>query len=59
MAEDKIIRLENLRRFKEDYDADLQNKLDEKQNVLTPGENIEIDSNGVISAAGAAQQQAD
>ena len=53
MAEDKIIRLDNLREFKE--------KIDEyKQDKLTAGANINIDSNGVISATGELDQvQAD
>jgi hypothetical protein len=52
MAEDKIIRLDNLREFKE--------KIDEyKQDKLTPGANINIDSDGVISATAESQQQAD
>ena len=59
MAEDKIIRLDNLRAFKEKYDASLQKELEKKQNKLSAGENINIDSTGVISAIVAEQQQAD
>lgn len=59
MAEDKIIRLDNLRAFKEKYDASLQKELEKKQNKLSAGENINIDSTGVISAIAAEQQQAD
>lgn len=59
MAEDKIIRLDNLRAFKEKYDASLQKELEKKQDKLTAGENINIDSTGVISAIVAEQQQAD
>ena len=42
MAEDKIIRLDNLRAFKEKYDASLQKELEKKQDELN---SIQLEDN--------------